>query len=55
MNCDYCGLPAVCYGADLVDPRYRCPRCCREYSQFGGVHGPAEYLAGHAAAEGLAL
>jgi hypothetical protein len=51
-RCDYCGLPAVCFGADLVAPKYRCPRHCRANRQFGGVHGPSDYLDGHMAAEG---
>lgn len=54
-RCDYCGLPAVCFGADLAYPRHRCPRCCREHPQFGGFHGPSDYLGGHAAAEGYEL
>jgi hypothetical protein len=54
-HCDYCGLPAVCFGADLAAPRHRCPRCCREYPQLGGIHGPDDYLVGHVAAEGIVL
>jgi len=54
-HCDWCGLPAVCFGADLADPKHRCPRCCREDRQFGGVHGPDNYLETHAVAEGIAL
>lgn len=54
-HCDYCGLPAVCFGADLAHPMHRCPRCCRAHRQFGGIHGPDDYLAGHAAAEGITL
>lgn len=53
-RCDHCGLPAVCFGADLIEPKYRCPRCCRRYRQSGGAHGPEDYLAGHIAAEGCA-
>lgn len=51
-RCDYCGLPAVCFGADLAAPQHRCPRCCRAHRQFGGVHGRADYLEGHLASEG---
>ena len=51
-RCDYCGLPAVCFGADLGAPYHRCPICCRRYPQFGGPHGPDDYLEGHMAAEG---
>jgi len=54
-HCDHCGLPAVCFGAALAAPKHRCPRCCREHRQFGGVHGPDNYLEGHAAAEGIEL
>lgn len=54
-RCDYCGLPSVCFGADLAAPKYRCPRCCRRYRQFGGVHGRDEYLEAHLEAEGCIL
>jgi hypothetical protein len=64
-RCDYCGLPAVCYGADLALPKHRCPRCCRANPQFGGrmtpfggdpaFHGRDDYLDGHAAAEGVGI
>lgn len=52
-RCDYCSLPAVCFGADLAHPRHRCPRCCREHRQMGGVHGDGQYLVGHEASEGV--
>lgn len=54
-RCDYCTLPAVCYGADLGMSMHRCPRCCRAHRQFGGTHGPADYLEGHCAAEGVTV
>lgn len=52
-RCDLCGFPAVCFGADLAFPKHRCPRCCRAHPQFGGFHGPDDYLGGHLVAEGL--
>jgi len=51
-RCDHCSLPAICFGADLAAPKHRCPRCCRRFKQFGGFHGPDDYLGGHMAAEG---
>lgn len=52
-RCDRHGLPAVCFGADLVAPRYRCPWCCRHDPQLGGYHGSKDYLEGHLSAENL--
>jgi len=54
-RCDYCGLPAVCFGAALVAPKRRCPWCCRRDKQFGGVHGLDNYLDGHMASEGCSV
>lgn len=47
-----CGLPPVCFGADLVDPQYRCPRCCQR-DHAVQHHGPPNYLRDHEAAEGV--
>ncbi|MCD2204428.1 hypothetical protein [Halobacterium sp. KA-6] len=65
-RCTRHSLPAVCLGADLANPEYRCPRCCRLDPQFGGdgmtvyggrtaFHGDDDYLVGHEAAEGIQL
>lgn len=51
-TCDYCGLPAICVGAELARPtRLRCPIHCRENPQMGGEHGRDTYDA-HILAEG---
>lgn len=42
-TCDYCGMPGICFGADLANPMHRCPIHCREHRQFGGVHGRDAY------------
>lgn len=52
-HCSYCDLPAVCIGAELATTIVRCPRCCRLHGQFGGPHGPDEYLQSHFDAEGI--
>lgn len=44
-RCDVCGLPGIYLGADLVDPKYRCPRCCDR-------HGDETPLVTHILAEG---
>lgn len=54
-RCGYCGLPAVCFGAGFVNPKHRCPRCCRERRQFGGRHGPDNYLVSHLTSEGVSF
>lgn len=54
-RCDYCSLPAVCFGADLVHPKWRCPRHCRKFRQFGGTCGPDNYLHTHFHTENLTL
>lgn len=48
--CHNDGLPAVCFGADLADPKHRCPRCCRE--ETFTEHGRDNYLS-HVVAEGI--
>lgn len=53
-SCDFCARPAICFGADLANPRWRCPGCCRERPQFGGPHGDSNHLVGHEYAEGVA-
>ncbi|MUV61722.1 hypothetical protein [Halobacterium sp. CBA1126] len=65
-RCTRHSLPAVCLGADLANPEYRCPRCCRLDPQYGSdgmtvyggrtaFHGRDDYLVGHKAAEGINL
>lgn len=53
-RCYRCPLPAVCFGADLVAPRHRCPRCCHR-DHGVQTHGPVDYLEGHEAAEGVGV
>lgn len=50
-SCHACGLPAVCFGADLADPKLRCPRHCR--AETASRHGDPNHMAGHAPAEGV--
>lgn len=50
--CDFCPRPAVCFGADLVNPKYRCPRHCHEHHTIE-QHGDPDYLRGHESAEGV--
>lgn len=52
QQCDFCPLPAVCFGADLAAPRWRCPRCCHR-DHHVQLHGPPDYLMGHEASEGI--
>lgn len=53
--CDFCNLPAVCFGANFVNPKFRCPIHCREHPQIGGVHGRDNYLRGHIESEGVSF
>ena len=52
-RCYRCGRPAVCFGADLVAPKHRCPRCCRIDHHVDHRHGDAEHLNGHVYSHGF--
>lgn len=48
-TCDECGVrPAVCFGADLVNPLHRCGACC-------WMHGGSEAVTAHMEAHGIAV
>lgn len=44
--CDECGDPAVCLGADLVAPKWRCGGCCWKHDGNAAIRA-------HRAAEGI--